>query len=450
LVRTIKNKPYSDSVFTKVNLEDYKQISFPNSILQVLNEFLSQLKDEVNKSYRWYELKKGTQGRHLKKQLNSKITNYNHKIRVPDNYDENVKSTDAGKTTSNLKAPISGIEASVSKEISTAIERQKLLNVNKLNDVRNDITELKKLINDVAAFLNKHLFLVLDDFYFIKRIDQPYFIDFFHQLSKDTQLFLKIATIKHRSTLYIQGGGTFTGIEIGHDAQPIELDYTFDQFQALQNFMWDLLKQANRNSNANVDLDKLLTDNAFKQLCLASGGVPRDFLSLFIKLCGNMVKGVAISKPDVNEIAIENYPNKFESFRRDSAEEKDILEYYLQYLKDFMLITRKTNMFLVSNNDLANYVQIKQAIRELVDLRLIHVVDANTSSAPADGKRYSAYMIDIGLYPNSRTKITQIEPGVVDAEGRKDNIRSAPKINLEEFANHISNKNFTHLLQVTE
>ena len=61
-------------------------------------------------------------------------------------------------------------------------------------------------------------------------------------------------------------------------------------------------------------------------------------------------------------------------------------------------------MFLVCNPDLEDFPQISQAINELMDLRMIHLVEPITSAAPSDGKKYSAYMIDIGLYTNSKPR----------------------------------------------
>lgn len=453
LLKSLKNQHYKYGIITSVNLEDYKDVSFPNSILQVLIQFFDQLIKEINKSYSWWEFRKAKRAKKLIAQLSSKIAQSRQKLQVPDNYDESIKEKEGKKISTTLKGSAPGvIEGSASGELNNEMEKQKLLQIDKLNSIRNEIAEVKALINSVTEFTkNKHIFLVLDDFYFIRKIEQAFFIDYFHRLSKNTNLFLKIATIKHRTSLYTKTPDTYVGIESGHDAQTIELDYSLDQLPALEDFMWDLLKQANINSNANVQLETLITQNAFKQLCLASGGVPRDFLALFIKLCNKIISGEkTISKPEVNEVAIENSPNKFENFKRDSAEEKDVLEQYLQYLKDFMLVTKKTNMCLVSNSDIANYNQIRQAIKELVDLRLLHLVDQNTSAAPADGKRYSAYMIDIGLYPNSKPRIEQIEPGLVDSEGRKDNIRSAPKVDLDHFKDYIAKLNLGHELQVTE
>lgn len=452
LVRTLK-RDTSDSIFSKINIEDYKDVSFPNSILQVVINFFEQLNREILTYPSWYEFIKKYRGSKLSGRIIQRINGFRSQLALPDSYDESIKQTDSSKTGGNLKVSGAGSEAGANAELVNATERQKSLQINKLSNIKNELTQLKSLIMEISVFMdNKHIFLVLDDFYFVKKADQASFIDFFHRLSKDTNLYLKIATIKHRSALYSHTAGAISGIEMGHDAQAIELDYTLDHFRSLSSFMRDLLTQANTNSNAGVDLKSLISDNAFTQLCLASGGVPRDFLSLFIRLCNKLADGnLFINKTDVNEIAIENYPNKLENFQRDSAEEKDLLEYYLRFVRNFTLSEKNTNIFLISNNDLGDYSQIKQAIKELVDLRLIHLVDPNTSSAPSDGKRYSAYMIDIGLYPNSKPRnFNQIEPGQTDEAGRKDQIRSAPKIDLSQFKAYIDGLSLNHSLRETE
>jgi len=138
-----------------------------------------------------------------------------------------------------------------------------------------------------------------------------------------------------------------------------------------------------------------------------------------------------------------------EAFNKDSAEEKTVLEHYLQFIRNEIINTKKWNAFLISNSDVENFPKIKQAIRELVDLRLVHLVNPNTSSAPSDGKRYSAYMVDIGLFPNSNPRnFIQIEPGQKDENSREDRLRSAPKINLSLYEEYIKSQNLDVDLQV--
>ena len=119
----------------------------------------------------------------------------------------------------------------------------------------------------------------------------------------------------------------------------------------------------------------------------------------------------------------------------DSAGEREILESYLSVIRKFAYNEHRTNAFLVAKDELEQHPQERQAIRELVDLRLIHLIDSNTSSAPSDGRRYEAYILDVGLYENSRPRnFNQVEPGSEDSRSRKDQLRASPRLDLTELA----------------
>ncbi|HPE10076.1 MAG TPA: hypothetical protein PLT28_10035 [Saprospiraceae bacterium] len=442
LMKTLDTKS-NDFIYLKSNLEDYKDTSFPNSILHVVVKFLKNLKPILREHTTWYQFGKRKKLKKLLKRIDNKLADYSIQIKVPDSYDEKIREKDSGQIGGEIEANKGFAKAKLSTSIAAEKESQKSLLRNKADLIKNEIPDLKEILIDAAELLNdKAIYLGLDDFYFIRKSEQPFFIDFFHRLTKDTKLYLKVATIRYRSKLYTTTGESYVGTELGHDIVEIDLDYTLDRYDLMQNFMRELLNEAIKNSTAQIEISRLFSENGFKQLCLASGGVPRDFLSLTLKLASSYVsESNTISKIDVTEVAISNFTNKSDAYAKDSAEEKEVLDLYLSYLKDFLFNTKRTNMFLVSNQDVENYPQINQAIKELMDLRMIHLVEPIISCAPSDGKKYAAYMLDIGLYTNSKPRnFTQIEPGASDDKSRKDQIRSAPRINLDELKANIENE----------
>jgi len=136
--------------------------------------------------------------------------------------------------------------------------------------------------------------------------------------------------------------------------------------------MNDLLNHVNQKVGVDLNYDEIFTQNGFKFLCLASGGVPRDFFALFIDFGNKIVNGKpSVTKPMVIETSIENLPNKLEAFKTDSFEEKEILEHYLQFIRQEVIDNKRWNSFLISNSEVLKYPQINQALKELVDLRLL-------------------------------------------------------------------------------
>ncbi|MCM4151547.1 hypothetical protein DHD05_08095 [Arenibacter sp. N53] len=445
-----KNRPEITCI--SINLEDFKDISFPNSIIQVLRSLIMQLKNEIKGKYSIFKsFRKWKESRRIIKEYDDILSKLEKRLVQPDNFDESIREKTGSKLSGTAKSGHKNTSASVSAQQSEEREISKQFKIDKLNILKNELPDLKELVNQTCKLLDSNIFLILDDFYFIRKLEQPYFIDFFHRLCKNTSMFLKVATIKHRSSLYVQGD-TFIGMEIGHDAQALNLDYSLENFNALVSFMRELLEHVNAKVGVEIDYKTILTDNAFKFLCLASGGVPRDFFSLFISLGNKMINGdKSISKPNVIDCSIDNLPNKLEAFKTDTADEKEVLEHYLQFIRDEIITIKKNNSFLVSNSEIISHPQLNQAIKELVDLRLIHLVNSNTSSAPSDGLRYSAYMVDIGLFPNANPRdFKQTLPDEKDDRGREDKIRSAPKLSISKFQEYIDNLNIKSELALTE
>lgn len=416
----------------KINLEEFKGISFPNILIHVFATFFKELKKQIIKDIDWCNFLKVYKAKKIFKKIKRLTNELEIKLLEPDNFNQNIKEKKREEATRQIGASRC-IKAEISGKSTGEIETETQINIDKLDVIKNKLPSIKEAIQDFREILiNKVIFLIFDDFYFLQKSEQPYFIDFFHRLAKDSSLFIKVATIKHRSKLYTTTSDSYYGMEIGHDVQEIDLDYTLDRFEDLKKFMKELLNEACRASNTKLDFDKILSQAGFIQLCLASGGVPRDFLSLFVKVASST--NGTIGKVEVTNAAIANFPNKYDSFKSDSAEEKDTLENCLNHLKQFVIETNRTNIILVPNEESTYSAPVKQAIKELVDLRMLHLVDSNTSCAPSDGKMYSAYMIDIGSYRNPKQRnFKQIEPSVKDEKSRKDNIRSAPKLDIEEF-----------------
>lgn len=418
-----------------INIEDYKSISFPNILLYVLRSFFLQMIDESRRVFPWYKGNLGAiRSRQRMRRIAQKI---DENIAAPDIEKKELAIRKSSKTKSSagLKSEIADIGGS--KSVGSESEEKKTVLSDKHARLQLSLTQYKDQIQLVS---DRHggrlLFLSLDDLYFIRKEEQPYFVDFFHRIAKGTNLYIKAATIKHRTNLYEQSGGEYIGMESGHDILAIDMDYSLDRFEELKGFMETIVNLAIQESGAEVQIQDMFAGDAFSQLCLASGGVPRDFLSLFLKLASTkLTTGDKIGKVDVTDAAINSIGAKLDAIRRDSGSEAEVLESYLYAIKKFVYSDKRTNTFLVAKEDLESHKQMRQAIRELVDMRLLHLIDSNTSCAPSDGRRYEAFIIDVGLYDNSRPRnFSQLEPGSTDDRSRRDELRASPRLDVHEVA----------------
>jgi hypothetical protein len=129
-----------------------------------------------------------------------------------------------------------------------------------------------------------------------------------------------------------------------------------------------------------------------------------------------------------------------ELMRNDSGDEDTVLEDCLRRTtKHFVYAEKRTNACLNDSDDLEADDRARQAVRELVDLRLIYLIDHNTSRAPSGERRDEAYNFDKALYDNVPPRnLTQIEPDQRDERARKDELRASPVFALKTLRTPIS------------
>ena len=287
---------------------------------------------------------------------------------------------------------------------------------------------------DMASFslespeVDKDGLLVLDDLYHIRRSDQPLVLDYFHRLTKGHRMWLKVGTIRHRSTWYRHGDPPI-GMKLGDDAGEINLDVTLEKYSQAKQFLVQIL--ANFVTEAGIPKTAdLLTSGAIERLVLASGGVARDFLSILNRSIfiarerDRRFRGDRIGAEDVNQAAGEHEGTKREELIRDTLEEESELDSEFRAVRDFCLDQQNVNCFLVLKDSPSRGYT---AIQELVDLRLLHIVDSRVTVFNRKGKLYEAYLLDLSQYTGERKK-RNLETIEFWKRGTEDKLRRAKLI----------------------
>jgi hypothetical protein len=194
-------------------------------------------------------------------------------------------------------------------------------------------------------------------------------------------------------------------MKLGDDADEVDLDLTLEKYSLAKEFLSKILNSF--ASEAGVSpLKSCLTDGAQDRLVLASGGVARDFLSIFRRSV-NVARerrgghrGEKVGVEDVNMAAGEYDSSKREEFKRDTLDDGVNLESEFHKLRDFCLY-KNTNCFLLDKEESGPEVDL---IHELVDLKLIHLVRSRVTVSGRAGKIYEAYMLDLSQYSGARKR----------------------------------------------
>jgi hypothetical protein len=413
-----------------VDLESFKGHSYPDVLISILIQTLERFAqwlntaaiNPANKTSFWQKFfgaqpkrppfdKERTKA--LSARLEAEIADLKRVLLEEDAIATETRSTSSlsGEGGAEGSAKISyggaelGTKVSARSKTSTEEERSQRFTRTKLDLLHRRIIEYQTIFRDLAALSGGDAYLVLDDLYHIRRADQARVIDYFHRLGKSSSLWIKVGTIRHRSTWYINGDPPI-GVKIGDDGDEIDLDLTLEKYQQAKDFLSRILK--NFFDAAGLKVDDILTDGALDRLVLASGGVARDFLGIFrrsIVVARNRAagaRGPKIGVEDVNAAAGEYDQYKREELSRDTfKEEEQPIEREFAKIREFCLDSANANCFLV-DKDAAQ--TLTNRIGELTDLRLVHKVRSRVTISSRQGKLFEAYMLDVSQYTASRKK----------------------------------------------
>lgn len=283
----------------------------------------------------------------------------------------------------------------------------------------------------------KSVFIQIDDFYHLNRTDQPFVADYIHRMCKDTPLKFKVATLKHNSVLYIERAGQPIGIQERHDYQPVNIDFNFEQFERTRDQNRGIFHEYSKMADMlTTEFDDLFKGKGFDRLVLAGGGVPRDCLSFFLealdRVRSNDPKG-KIGKDDVRFLSKETFERRIDELKQDSeGQDQDTLLRGIYAIREFCL-EKKSNVFLVAENEIQKDDDLKTLLYRLLDYRIIHKVGNSLTHKSKVGSNYQAFAVDIGCYAymrNLQGRLAEIDLTEKDA---KEKMRSSPVLEGEEL-----------------
>ena len=415
-----------------VDLEAFKSLSYPDLLLSVLINTFGEFKTwldtaavhPANRKSFWSQLfgSKPTRGPFDRKAstklaatLNQKIAELRQELHSAE--ESALRVTSAATSTTEVEAaaeakiatPVAGasVRLAATERESQAETVEEEYRRRKVDFLRRHVLDYQQMFRDMTSLAGGPAYLFLDDLYQVRRDDHADVIDYFHGIAKDSQLWLKIGTIRHRTTWYVPGDPP-KGVQLDEDAGAIDLDITLEKYAIAKDFLLKILTNFARDCNL-APLSCFLTPGARDRVVLASGGVARDFLSIFrrsihvaresIRAGGH--RGAIINAEDVNVAAGEHDTSKREDFTKDASDDAATLDEEFQMVRTFCLDQAESNCFLVNKDAHGPSIEL---IHQLVDLKLLHLVRSRITVSARPGKIYEGYMLDLSQYAGARKR----------------------------------------------
>ncbi|MCH5598624.1 hypothetical protein [Niabella ginsengisoli] len=256
-------------------------------------------------------------------------------------------------------------------------------------------------------------------------------------------MYLKIGTVKHRTTL-VRNDEQTIGVVLNQDIEPINLDRTLENLTAPTQFLSNLLNSLGEKVGLNNPAIDLFNPQALEKLVIASGGVPRDFLTILVDAIENAISQGRnhITPTNVWKSASSfSYQNKLKDLRVDVGADAQSIEKAFRDILKFCINDKKRTSFLVAQEEAQSKADLHELILQLMDGKLLHIIEPDTSAASNRPGRYEAYTLDFSLFMEPRKRGIQIvEFWNFDEAGRRIGVRESPIYSLENVRNAINNE----------
>ncbi len=142
-----------------------------------------------------------------------------------------------------------------------------------LDDARKLLPEANRALRRFCLDSDRRLYVFLDDFHYVRRNAQPQILDLAHGMTRDTDVWLKVAAIRNLTRWY--SPTEHLGLQTVHDADTIDLDITLSDPARAKAFLETVLQRFADQAGLRSLLG-VFHKRALDRLVLASGGVPRE------------------------------------------------------------------------------------------------------------------------------------------------------------------------------
>ena len=192
------------------------------------------------------------------------------------------------------------------------------------DEVSRLVPYMQNVIRQFADTNATRFYIFLDDLHYLPSAEQPKLLDLVHGAVRDSDAWLKVTGIRHL-TRWFQAKPSL-GLQTGHDADPIDLDVTLEEPSQAKNFLEEVFLSYAKYTGI-LSLSSVLSRTALDRLVLASGAVPRDYLTLSaraISQAQTRENAQRVGVQDVGKVAGDAAEVKISELEEDVASAKNL------------------------------------------------------------------------------------------------------------------------------
>ncbi|NAW97695.1 ORC-CDC6 family AAA ATPase [Vibrio sp. V23_P3S9T160] len=330
-------------------------------------------------------------------------------------------------------------ELSAKKDLQTKVSGDKKMNSYiSILDITNEIE------NILESLSLRRITLIIDEWSEIEMSTQIYLAEILKKSFSAIPVTLKIAAIPNRTNLGIKTEEKFFGLEDGGDifGYPLDMRYVFEVNKSeTRNFFNDLIYKHLYSIDPS-SIDGLLKDNktekdkiinlffanvAMNEILVASAGIPRDFMNLFID---SYDKFLLSSGPSSKRISVKNLRSAnsewYETDKKEQIDKHPIERQLLTEIVKEVIENKKSIHFLVQEKHTKN-----KHMQNLIDFRVMHLRKKGYSHKDHSGTSYNVFSIDYGCYNSLNISKNKLDASTLENLNLKE-LREIRRISLED------------------
>jgi hypothetical protein len=225
-LRTCEDGGPHDALY--VGVDSIKKLQFPDILTRILITIFEQLPAP---KWTWARLWSRNPVKKTLADLRSLLD-----AAITSNVEQTQKGQRSGKASFGKFGFTLGAEAIAGTDVKEQFKKQKL------DYLERHLDDYRSAINAALPKELHTLHILVDDFYLVRRPEQPDVVDYLHRLLRGTHAYLKLGTIRHRTTLRRHEEQTI-GVELGQDVEEISLDRTLETFKDTQEYLVSMLDE---------------------------------------------------------------------------------------------------------------------------------------------------------------------------------------------------------------
>lgn len=345
------------------------------------------------------------------------------------------KVNEVKKLATNLKiAKIPEIFGSkeVNKKIESEDEKIKYIS---FSDMSGAISELFEIV-DIDR-----IFCLLDEWSEIPETCQYILAEFLKRTFMPLKITIKIAAISNRTRLIsenrigLEDGGDIFGYLLDnryiYELDPEITKAFFNELLFKQLYLMDpklYEKFYDNKSKRPVHnfINIFLANQALREILIASAGIPRDFLNIFISaynLFFAKTNNKHLVLADVRNATVEWYGVD----KKKTVDANGNAKLLLDRIINEILITKKRCHFLIPEK----YEKVKE-LNDLIDLRIIHLRKRGISHKGIKGVAYNVYYLDYACYTSTNLYHNRINTSLLNEIETTEDFRDIRRVSLED------------------